>query len=100
MDHNILLKKLNCYGARGIANEWFASYLKNGKQFFSINDHISITHVIQTAVPQSSVLGPLLFLLYINDLNKFIKNVRAYYFGDDTNSLLSNESVELLAKKQ
>ena len=94
-----ILKKLDYYGVRGIANEWFASYLKNRKQFVSISGHISSTQVIQTGVPQGSVLGPLLFLLYINDLNKSIKNWRAYHFADDTNILLSNNSLELLAKK-
>ena len=81
VDHNILLKKLDYYGVRGIANEWLASYLKNRKQFVSIGGHISSTQVIQTGVPQGSVLGPLLFLLYINDLNKSIKNLRAYHFA-------------------
>ena len=98
-DHNILLKKLDYYGVRGIANEWFASYLKNRKQFVSISGHISSSQVIQTGVPQGSVLGPLLFLLYINDLNKSIKNLRAYHFAGDTNILLSNKSLEQLAKK-
>ena len=84
---------------RGITNEWFASYLNNRKQFVSIGGHISSTQVIQTGVPQGSVLGPLLFLLNINDLNKSIKNSRAYHFADDTNILLSNKSLEPLAKK-
>ena len=99
VDHNIILKKLDYYGVRGIANEWFASYLKNRKQFVSTGGHISSTQVIQTGVPQGSVLGPLLFLLYVNDLNKSIKNSRAYHFADDTNILLSNKSLELLAKE-
>ena len=77
----------------------FASYLKSRKQFVSIGGHISSTQVIQTGVPQGSVLESLFFLLYINDLNKSIKNSRAYHFADDTNILLSNKSLELLAKK-
>ena len=99
-DHNILLKKLDYNGVRRIATEWFASYLKNRKQFVSISGHISSTPVIQTGVPQDSVLGRLLFLLYINALDKSIKNLMAYHFEDDTNIWLSNnESLELLAKK-
>ena len=69
----------------------FASYLKNGKQFVLIGDHISSTQVIQAGVPKGSVFGPFLFLLYINNLNKYIKNSRVYLSGDDTNILLSND---------
>ena len=99
VDHNILLKNLDYYGVRGTANEWFASNLKNKIQFVSIDDHISRTQVIQTGVPQGSVLGPLLFLLYINDLNKSITHSRTYHFADDINILHSNESLELLVAK-
>ena len=67
----------------------FASYLKSSKQFVSISDHMSSTQVVQTGVPQGSVLGHLLFLLYINGLNKPIKNSRADHFADDTNILRS-----------
>ena len=56
--HNILLKKLDYYGVRGIAYELSVSYLKNRKQFVSTDDHISGTQVIQAGVPQGSVLGP------------------------------------------
>ena len=94
-----LFKKLDCYGVRGIANEWFALYLKSRKQFASIGGHVSSTQVIQAGVPQGSILGPLLFLLYMNDLNKSMKNLRVYYFTDDTNILVSNKSLKLLAKK-
>ena len=100
VDHNILLNKLDYYGVNRIPNEWFVSYLKNRKQFVSIGGYISSTEVIPTGVPQGSVFGPLLFLLYKDDLNKSIKNSRAYHFADDTNILLSNESLKLLAKSQ
>ena len=76
VDHNILLKKLDYYDVRGNANEWFALYLKDRKQFVSIGGHISSTQVIQTGVTQGFVLGPLLFLLYINVINKSIKNLQ------------------------
>ena len=99
VDHNILLKKLDYYGVRGIANEWFASYLKNRKQFASIGGHVSSTEVMQAGVRQGSVLGPHLFLFYMNDLNKSIKNLRAYYVTVDTNILVSNKSLKLVAKK-
>ena len=97
-----------------ILTKWVSRYLsfgdfkilKNGSftiklllKLVSIGGHISITQIIQTGISQSSVLGPLLFLLYINDLNKSIKTLRAYHFADNTNILLSNESLELLAKK-
>ena len=64
-----------------------------------MGDYISSTQAIQIGVPQDSVLKCLLFLLYMNDLKKSIKNLRTYHIADDTNILLSNESLEILAKK-
>ena len=69
----------------------FASYLKNRKQFVLIDDHVSSTQVIQTGVPKGSVFGPFLFLLCINNPNKYIKNSGVYVSADDTNILLSND---------
>ena len=63
VDHNILVKKLDHYGIRGVSNSWFKSYLNNRKQYVSINGFNSELNDIKCGVPQGSVLGPLLFLL-------------------------------------
>ena len=65
VDHKILLKKLEYYGNRGVCNDWFKSYLLDCKQFVSINSYNSDLMPVDFGVPQGSVLGPLLFLIYI-----------------------------------
>ena len=98
VDHEILLSKLDYYGIRGISNNWFKSYLSNRKQFVSINGYDSGLAEINCGVPQCSVLGPLLFLLYINDLNQAIKFCKAHHFADDTNVLYLGKSIKKLNK--
>ena len=94
VNHEILLNKLNHYGIRGCINEWFKSYLKDRKQFVSIDGFNSSEAILKHGVPQGSVLGPLLFLIYINDLNQAIKNCLTYHFADDTNLLRIGKSAK------
>ena len=73
LDHKIHIGKLEHNGVRGIAKDWFYSYLANRKQFVLVNNHSSIIHIIWTRIPEGSVLDPLLCLIYINDLHNCIK---------------------------
>ena len=98
VDHQILLAKLNHYGIRGVSNDWFKSYLSNRSQYVSINGYESSLAVINCGVPQGSVLGPLLFLLYINDLNQAIKFCKVHHFANDTNLLCHSNSIKKLSK--
>ena len=98
VDHNILLGKLKHYGIRGLAYSWFESYLKDRKQYVSINGYNSKHLPISLGVPQGSVLGPLLFLIYINDLNTAIKHCKVHHFADDTNLLHINDLIKKLNK--
>ena len=98
VDHNILTKKLHYYGIRGIPNNWFKSYLNNRKQFVSVNGFNSELKNNNCGVPQGSILGPLLFILYINDLHSSIKFCKTHHFADDTNLLYFNDSVKKLNK--
>ena len=98
MDHEILLKKLFHYGIRGIANEWFCSYLTKRKQYVIIGNKASTLNEISTGVLQGSVLRTLLFLIYINDLHKCIKYSKIYHFVDDTSIIQSHSSMQILSK--
>ncbi len=85
VDHNILLKKLHLYGVRGRAYDWFKSYLSNRTQYCQVNGNLSESRTIITGIPQGSILGPLLFLIYIlSDLPNCLKNADCEMFADDT----------------
>ena len=91
VDHQILLAKLSHYGICGVSNDWFESYLSNRSQYVSVNGYDSCLAAINCGVPQGSVLVPLLFLLYINDLNQARKFCKAHHFADDTNLLCNSD---------
>ena len=100
VDHKILLSKLNYYGVRGNALGWFESYLSNRKQAVVVDNFISENQCISHGVPQGSILGPLLFLIFINDIynsNDFFKFI---LFADDStlSTILPSNSPKLITK--
>ena len=99
VNHNILLDKLSHYGVRRIEINWFKTYLTNTKQHITVRGQKSDNALIEFGVPQGSVLGPLLFLIYINDLNQARKFSRVCHFADDTNLLLVDNSTNIKKNK-
>jgi hypothetical protein len=98
LDHTILLSKLRHYGIQNTELNWFSSYLTNRSQYVEINGVKSDMCTIQTGVPQGSILGPLLFLIYINDLYLASKFV-SIMFADDTNLLSSLCNFQMNARE-
>ena len=93
VNHDILLYKLHNYGVRGRAYDWFKNYLTNRVQFTCVNNISSTVAEITCGVPQGSVLGPLLFLIYINDIANAVPNEKVRLFADDTNLFLARNTV-------
>ena len=87
--HDILLLKLRHYGIRGTINDWFKDYLSNRFQSTKIHDHISDPRHVKYGVPQGSVLGPILFLIYINDLPLIFNEFQTKLFADDSTLYLT-----------
>ena len=93
VNHDILFKKLEMYGIRGLALNWFKSYLVNRCKFVEYNGVKSDEKVITCGVPQGSILGPLLFLIYINDLSQVSDKIISLLFADDSNMFTSGKKL-------
>ena len=96
VNHQILLDKLHHYGVRGQTNDLFKSYLSNRKQYVKIGKSESSYQSINCGVPQGSVLGPLLFLIYVNDIANLSPLGNFRLFADDTNAFVEHENLEQL----
>lgn len=99
VDHRILLDKLEKCGIRGLSLNWFSTYLRNRYQVVRIGDGVSRPQTVMSGVPQGSTLGPLLFLIYVNDLLQLKITGRVYSFADDTSILFSAKSKTELVNK-
>ena len=96
LDHSILLNKLFHYGIRGQPYQWFKNYLSDRHQYVSVNGHYSSNLPILKGVPQGSILGPLLFNIFVNDIVSSSSTSKFIIYADDTTLLYSHSDIKIL----
>ena len=99
VNHNTLPHNISCYEIRGTKSNYFKSYQGTRQRYTTVNSLSSKSAYNRYGVPEGSVLEPLLFLIYINDLNKAIKFSTFHHFEDDTNLILSEKSLKKINEK-
>ena len=100
VNHNILIEKLDYYGIRGVTKDWFISYLTKRYQYVSLGQTESDPHPVSCSVPQGSVLGPLLFLVDINDLSNCSEILDFHLYADDANLFYKRKNLKVLESQQ
>jgi len=95
INYNILMTKLEFYGIRGISRKWIIKYLSDRTQYVEFDKHISTLCSIDCGVPQGSILGPLLYLIYVNDV-AYATDAKLFSFADDTSLCVSDSNSSTL----